>query len=240
MNNRYIGFRLCLILLFLLPTSAGAESMAFDQSKWETGDMNEQYPSDSSGSIGNSHLDHFYYYERIPMCMPALADSLAEGSASRTYDSAVLLLIVAADGLSGADSMRIFGKRITHRWSENGVSWNHYWASSDSLWNNAGGDTDNQPCLDTTIIDTAVSGYDTLRFLLDTGFVRRMIEYDNFGWLMMAENIVDRAIFQVYTEDDPVEEHRPELTVYYHDGGSPPSSISHRRRLSLLSEEVNR
>lgn len=240
MTKRDLGIGLCLIILCLMPAFTRADSMTFDQSMWATGDMNEQYPSDSSGGIANSHLDDFYYYERIPMCMTALSDSLSIGSAERIYDSAILLLMVAADGLAGSDSMRIFGRRITRRWSENGVSWNYHWASPDSSWNTAGGDTDNRSCMDTIIIDTAVAVNDTLRFRLDTGFVRDMVEGENYGWLMMAENIVDRAIFQIYTEDDPIEEHRPVMIVYYREGMPLPLSLDRRRRLSLFSREDSR
>jgi hypothetical protein len=223
----------CLVWLILNDVVAGSESMTFDVSAWATGDMNEQYPSDSSGNISNSHVDHFYYYERMPMCMPVLADSLYEGSASRTYDSAVLMLVVAAEGLSGADSMRIFAKRLTRSWSESGVSWNYFWASSDSSWDNPGGDIDNLPCMDSLIVDTGLDANDSVYFYLDTGFVRHMIETENRGWLMMAENVVDRAILQFYTEDDNNAAHRPILTVYYTEGEEGEFTAGRRRRIAI-------
>jgi hypothetical protein len=194
--------------------------------------MNEQYPSDSSGNISNSHVDHFYYYERMPMCMLVLDDSLSEGSASRTYDSAILMLVVAAEGLSGIDSMRIFGKRLTRSWSENGVSWNYFWALPDSVWNNPGGDINDFPCMDSVIVDTGLSANDSLYFHLDTGFIRYLIETENLGWLMMAENMADRAILQFYTEDESTEAYRPVLTVYFTDGELGIKYLGRRRRLS--------
>jgi len=209
---------------------AAAESMTFDRTAWMTGDMNEQAPADSMGSSSNSNVDHFYYYERLPMRMAALGDSLASGSSARTYDSAVLALVVAMSGLSGSDSMRIFGKRISRPWSENGVSWTYHHASPDSAWQTSGGDVTNQPCTDTVIVDVSVLTYDTVYFHLDTGFVRSMIEDADYGWLMMAENIVDRATFQFFTEDIGTESYRPSLTVYYSEGGSEPVSVNCRRR----------
>jgi hypothetical protein len=191
----------------------------------------EQSPADSNGTTANSHVDYYYYYERLPMCMTVLDDSLGDGSSSRTYDSAVLALVVAADGLAGNDSLRIFGKRLARAWSENGVSWKYYWASADSLWTTAGGDINSLACMDTLILDTSVAVYDTLRFHLDTGFVRYMIETKNMGWLMMAENIIDRAAFQVYTEDAVTPAYRPVLKVYYTDGGGQVTYAAKRRRI---------
>ena len=227
-RRRAIGLMTLWLLVF--PAVVVAESMTFDQSQWSTGDMNEQSPADSNGIIANSHVDYFYYYERLPMYMTVLDDSLADGSSSRTYDSAILALAVAADGLAGNDSLRIFGKRLTRGWSENGVSWRYYWASADSLWTTAGGDINNLACMDTLILDTSVAVYDTLRFHLDTGFVRYMVETKNVGWLMMAENIIDRAAFQVYTEDVATPAYRPVLKVYYTEGGSQVTYAAKRRR----------
>jgi hypothetical protein len=230
MNNCAVLVIVGLLSVTAFTSGAGAESMTFDQSQWSMGDMNEQYPADSSGGSSNSHLDHFYYYERIPMCMIVIDDSLGDGSPSRTYDSARLFLIVAADGLSGVDSMRLYGRRLTRPWSEYGASWNYYHASSDSAWDNAGGDFNSLSCIDTIIIDTSINSGDTLLFHLDTGFVRHLIEIDNFGWIMMAENIVDRSIFQVYTEDESTQAYRPVLTVYYTDGQAAPDNVYRRRR----------
>lgn len=209
---------------------AEAESMTFDRAAWMTGDMNEQTPADSLGTGSNSNVDHFYYYERMPMCMAAMGDSLGSGSSARTYDSAVLALVVAVSGLSGDDEMRLFGKRIFRAWSENGVSWTYHHASPDSAWTTSGGDINGLPCTDTLVIDAAVVPYDTLYFHLDTGFVRFMIENVNFGWLMMAENIVDRATFQFFTEDVTTEAYRPNLTVYYSDGSAVSVYAGRRRR----------
>jgi len=232
-----LKFRHYLPVVFLTVMCAAATvvagSITFDQSQWNTGDMNEQYPSDSAGSITNSHVDHFYYRERLPMRMAVIDDSLVEGSSSRTYDSAVLILVVAADGLSGSDSMRVFGKRLTRDWSENGVSWSFYWASADSAWSTVGGDINSLPCMDTIIIDTSLSVNDTLVFHTDTSFVRYMVETDNFGWIMIAENIVDRATFQFYTEDIANEALRPVLTVYFTDGAQAETSPGRRRRIQF-------
>jgi hypothetical protein len=231
------------MIIMLAPVLASsviavAGTMEFDQSQWMTGDMNEQYPSDSNGAITNSHVDRFYYYERLPMCMSIIDDSLGIGSSSRRYDSALLSLVVAADGLAGSDSMWIYGKRVTRSWSESGVSWNYYHASSDSAWNTSGGDINSQPCMDTVVIDTSVAVYDTLCFRLDTGFVRYMIEENNFGWLMMAENIVDRATFQFYTEDATIVEYRPVLIVYFSEGEAEVSHWGRRRRLMQSERRI--
>jgi len=188
------------VMLVVLTVGATAATMTFDQSQWATGDMNEQYASDSGGAVTSSHLDDFYYYERIPMCMTVIDDSLGSGSSARVYDSAILVLVVTSEGLAGADSMRFFGKRLTRAWSENGVSWGYHHASSDSAWGSAGGDMNGSACTDTLIVDVSLDAYDTLYFHLDTGFVRYMVEAANVGWIMMAENIVDRAIVQFYTE----------------------------------------
>lgn len=226
-----------LLLLVLLLVSIAhssvvkAATMTFDRSQWMTGDMNEQSPADSNGTNPNSHVDHFYYYERIAMCMSVIDDSLSDGSPARTYDSVILAMVVASEGLMDSDSMRLFGKRLTRNWSENGTSWTYFHASPDSSWTTAGGDIDGQPCTDTLIIDVTVAAYDTLYFHLDTGFVRHLVEQDNFGWLMMAENIVDRAIFQFYTEDTGTEAYRPTLMVYYSDG-TPEAVLAGRRRRS--------
>jgi len=234
--HKYAAMVIIILAPAALPMPAvSAATMTFDRSEWMTGDMDEQYPADSNGAITNSHVDRFYYYERMPMCMSVIDDSLGSGSPSRSYDSAFLGLVVAADGLTGSDSMRIFGKRLTRRWSESGVSWTYYHASADSAWNSAGGDVDNQSCMDTIVIDTSVAVYDTLYFRLDTGFVRYMIEQNNFGWLMMAENIVDRANFQFYTEDAADAEYRPTLTVYYSEG-SPDVVLCGRRRRMIQFE----
>lgn len=216
--------------LYFPPEYAHAESMTFDQAAWMTGDMNEQAPADSMGTSPNSNVDYFYYYERLPMCMAAMADSLASGSSARTYDSAVLALVVAVSGLSGDDVMRLFGKRISRAWSENGVSWTFHHASPDSAWGTSGGDITSQPCTDTILADASVAAYDTLYFHLDTGFVRSMIEQVDYGWLMMAENIVDRATFQFFTEDVATEAYRPRLTVYYSEGGAVSAFVGRRRR----------
>jgi len=219
-------------MLVVMPVSATGEAMTFDQSQWATGDMNEQYASDSGGAVTSSHLDYFYYHERIPMCMKVIDDSLGAGSSARVYDSAILALVVTSEGLAGADSMRFFGKRLTHAWSENGVSWQYHHASSDSAWGSAGGDVNGSPCMDTLIVDVSLDAYDTLYFHLDTGFVRSMIEAVNVGWIMMAENIVDRAIVQFYTEDASTPAFRPTLTVYYTEGGSEAAVAGRRRGLA--------
>jgi hypothetical protein len=222
-----------ILSLLFLTTGGESASITFDKTQWATGDMNEQYPSDSAGNVNNSHVDEFYYYERMPMCMLVIDDSLSGGSSSRTYDSTILMLVVAAEGLTGSDSMRIFGQRLTRQWSENGVSWSYYWASSDSSWDNAGGDINSLACMDTIIVDASLATYDTLYFHLDTGFVRYLIETDNFGWLMMAENIVDRGILQLYTEDVVTEAYQPVLTVYYTEGGQPEIMAGRRRRSAM-------
>ena len=84
-------------------------------------------------------------------------------------------------------------------------------------------------CMDTLIVDVSLDAYDTLYFHLDTGFVRYMIEEANVGWIMMAENIVDRAIVQFYTEDVATPAYRPTLKVYYTAGG-PEALLAGRRR----------
>lgn len=204
-------------------------SMQFDQAQWQTGDMNEQAPADSSGTIGNSNIDYFYYYERMPMRMAVIDDSLAAGSSGRRYDSALLAVVVAQSGATGNDSMRVFARRLTRTWSENGASWNYYWGSSDSSWTTPGGDVNSDRCSDTIMIDFSIPAYDTLTFHLDTGFVRYMIETANYGWLMMATNKVDRFPFQLFTEDCTTPGYRPVLTVYYTE--SAPSAAGHRRRV---------
>jgi hypothetical protein len=228
--RRIIAAVLLILWLYYPTDRAVAESMTFDQTRWITGDMNEQAPSDSNGTAANSHVDYFYYRERLPMCLAVIADSLAAGSSSRTYDSAVLALVVAASGLAGSDSMRIFGERVSRPWSEGGVSWTYHHASPDSDWSAAGGDVDGQPCMDTIIVDQSVTTYDTLYFHLDTGFVRSMVEQVNHGWMMMAENIVDRATFQFFTEDVSSEAYWPKLTVYYSGGGEQAVYTGRRRR----------
>jgi len=238
MNNIRIIPAVIVALILLGAAAIQAESMTFDQSQWATGDMNAQSPADSSGGISNSHVDYFYYYERLPMNMAVIDDSLAAGSSSRTYDSALLMLVVAADGLAGTDSMRIFGRRLSRPWSEYGVSWNYHHASPDSAWNTAGGDINNLSCMDTIIIDTAITTGDTLRFHLDTGFVREMIEGDNYGWLMMAENLVDRATLQFYTEDIATPAYRPVLKVFYTEGAQVSDFVGRRRRLTAQIKEV--
>lgn len=240
MRNRGILLLPIILVIQISAVAIRAESMTFDQSQWATGDMNEQAPSDSGGGVTNSHVDYFYYYERMPMCMTVIGDSLAAGSSTRTYDSALLSLVIAADGLSGTDSMRIFGKRLVRLWSEYGVSWNYHHGSVDSAWNVAGGDINSLPCMDTIIVDTSVNAGDTLCFHLDTGFVREMIEGDNYGWLMMAENIVDRATFQFYTEDVATPAYRPVMTVFYTEGTAEPGICPRRRRLTAQIEEVIR
>lgn len=206
-------------------------SMQFDQDQWQTGDMNEQAPADSAGTATTSNVDYFYYYERIPMRMAVLDDSLAEGSAGRRYDSVLLAVVVSQNGATGNDSMRVYARRLTRNWSENGVSWNYFWASSDSGWTTPGGDIDGNPCSDTIMINAATAAADTLIFHLDTGFVRAMIETANYGWLMMASNKVDRFPFQLYTEDYATPAVRPVLTVFYTELASPPAG--HRRRVAL-------
>ncbi|NMC42754.1 MAG: hypothetical protein GYA46_02450 [candidate division Zixibacteria bacterium] len=226
------GFILSMVAALAAMTAALAgAAMQFDQTQWQTGDMNEQSPADSAGTVGTSNVDYFYYYERIPMRMPALNDSLAAGSAGRRYDSAVLAIIVSQNGAAGNDSMRIFARRLIRNWSENGASWNYYWASSDSGWSSPGGDITAERCSDTVMIDAAVAAVDTLIFHLDTGFVRSMIETANFGWLLMAANVVDRFPFQVYTEDCTNPAFRPFLTVFYTE--SAPPAAGHRRRIAL-------
>jgi hypothetical protein len=126
--------------------------------------------------------------------------------------------------------MMIYGRRLTRDWSEDGVSWTYHHASPDSAWSTAGGDINSLPCTDSIIIDTSVAAYDTLLFHLDTGFARHMIEIENFGWIMIAENIVDRAVFQVYTEDTGTEANRPVLTIYYTDGSEETVFTGRRRR----------
>jgi hypothetical protein len=209
--------------------SLSATEMRFDQTQWQTGDLNEQAPADSNGSITNSNIDYFYYYERMPMRMAVIDDSLAAGSSGRRYDSAVLAVVVAQIGASGNDSMLVFARRLTRNWSENGVSWNCFWGSSDSSWTTPGGDLNSERCSDTIMIDAAVPVYDTLIMHLDTGFVRFMIETANYGWMMMAANKVDRFPFQLFTEDCATVAYRPILTVYCSD--STPSAVGHRRRV---------
>ncbi len=229
--RRIVAAMVLLIVAHQLPAKqAVADSMRFDQGAWMTGDMNEQSPADSMGTSPNSNVDHFYYYERLPMCMAAIDDSLASGSSARTYDSAVLGLVVAVSGLSGADTMLIFGKRISRPWSEDGVSWAYHHASPDSAWTTSGGDVNNLPCTDTIIVDASIVPTDTLYFHLDTGFVRSMIGQDNYGWLMMAENVIDRGAFQFYTEDAGTEAYRPTLVVYFSDGGAESIFVGRRRR----------
>jgi hypothetical protein len=207
---------------------AGA-AMQFDQAQWQTGDMNEQSPVDSMGNVATSNVDYFYYYERMPMRMAVIDDSLAAGSSGRQYDSALLAVVIGQTGAAGNDSMRVFARRLTRNWSENGVSWNYYWASADSGWTTPGGDINSERCSDTIMIDAAVPVYDTLILHIDTGFVRFMIETANCGWLMMATNKVDRFPFQLYTEDCNIPAYRPVLTVYYTE--STPSAVGHRRRV---------
>lgn len=220
------------ILLWLFVGLLQAESMTFDQSAWETGKMDQQFAEDSNGTATVCNVDCYYYHARMPMRLSILADSLQEGSSNRTYDSAVLLLTVGSEGLTETDEMRLFGKRLTRNWSENGVSWTYYWASIDSAWTTAGGDYSSESCTDTIIVDSNTVKKDTLYFHLDTGFVRSMIESTNFGWLMMAENIVDRAVFGFYTEDEWDETMNPRLTVYYTDGGQVAVLPGRRRRIT--------
>jgi hypothetical protein len=224
-----------LLMIFLFSvwaTTAMADSMTFDQTVWETGKMDEQFVSDSNGTATVCNVDYYYYYARMPLRLAILADSLADGSSGRTYDSAVLLLVVGSTSLSGSDEMRIFGRRLSRNWSENGASWTYYWASIDSAWSSAGGDFNSDPCTDTVLIDTSISTDDTLSFYLDTGFVRVMIESTNNGWLMMAENIVDRVVFGFYTEDESNEDFKPRLTIYYTDGGPVSAPFLRRRRIT--------
>lgn len=211
--------------------STGAASLTFDQQQWQTGDMNEQSPADSNGTMGSSNVDYFYYYERVPMRMAVLDDSLAAGSAQRTYDSAILAIVVAQSGATGNDSMRIFARRLSRDWSENGVSWTYYRASPDSLWTTPGGDIAAGACSDTIIIDANTIVYGTLRFHLDTGFVRSMIETANYGWIISATNLVDRFPFQIYTEDCTTPAYRPILTVYYSSGSQ--TAVGARRRVIM-------
>ncbi len=225
-----VGFFL-IIALMAIGASAKAASMTFDQAQWQTGDMNEQAPADSNGTIGSSNVDYFYYYERVPMRMAVLDDSLAAGSAQRTYDSAILAIVVAQSGATGNDSMRIFARRLSRDWSENGVSWNYNRALPDSQWTTPGGDIAAGACSDTIIIDANTPVYSTLRFHLDTGFVRSMIESINYGWLLSATNLVDRFPFQIYTEDCTTPAYRPILTVYYTSGSQ--AAAGARRRIIL-------
>ncbi|MDD4052779.1 MAG: hypothetical protein PHR28_12895 [candidate division Zixibacteria bacterium] len=214
--------------LLICGSLTGTE-MRFDQAQWQTGDMNEQAPADSSGSIANSNVDYFYYYERMPMRMAVIDDSLAAGSSRRRYDSAVLTLVVAQTGVSGNDSMMVFARRLTRNWSENGVSWSYFWGSSDSSWTTPGGDVNSERCSDTIMVDAAMPVYDTLILHLDTGFVRFMIETANYGWLMTAVNKVDRFPLQLFTEDCATPAYRPVLTVYYAE--TTPAAGGHRRRV---------
>src|SRR5512136_1588380 len=115
--------------MMALAASLAGASKQFDQAQWQTGDMNEQSPTDSAGAAATSNVDYFYYYERIPMRIVILDDSLATGSSARRYDSALLAVVVSQNGAAGNDSMRIFARRLTRDWSENGVSWNYFWAS---------------------------------------------------------------------------------------------------------------
>ena len=150
-----------------------------------------------------------------------------------------MTLVVASEGLIDADSIMLYGRRIARSWYENGVSWTYFHASADSAWLTAGGDVNTLPCTDTIIIDTSVRVFDTLRVHLDTGFVRYLVESDNCGWLMMAENIVDRATFQVYTEDAPSEAYWPALTVYYSEG-APLAALPPRRRMISMTGGTGR
>lgn len=218
-------------VLALLGGGLTGAAMRFDQTQWQTGDMNEQLPADSAGAAATSNVDDFYYYERVPMRMAVIDDSLAAGSSGRRYDSALLAVVVAQNGASGNDSMRVFARRLTRNWSENGASWNYYWASPDSGWTTPGGDVNTERCSDTILIDAAVSAGDTLLFHLDTGFVRAMIETANYGWLMTATNAVDRFPFQLYTEDCTTPAYRPVLTVFYTETASP--TVGGRRRAAL-------
>ena len=228
--NRRSGFILwCVLCLIWAWGSLSATEMRFDQTQWQTGDLNEQAPIDSNGSISSSNIDYFYYYERMPMRMAVIDDSLAAGSSGRQYDSAVLALVVAQSGASGNDSMMLFARRLTRNWSENGVSWSYFWGSPDSSWATPGGDLNSERCSDTIMIDAAVPICDTLIMHLDTGFVRFMIETANYGWMVMAANKVDRFPFQLFTEDCGTPAYRPILTVYYTE--STPSAAGHRRRV---------
>lgn len=230
-------FRQVILLLLMsgLVVTAGADSMTFDQLQWETGRMDEQYSSDSGGTQTATGVDYFYYYARLPMRMPLLDDSLSAGSSGRTYDSAILQIVVSLNGSVADDQMRIFTRRLTREWYENGVSWDCFYADVDSLWSVAGGDFNSFAASDTFLIDTSIAVGDSLYFQIDTGFVRLMIEWDNRGWLLMAENIVDRAVFNIYTEDEATASRRPKLTVYYTDGSAPDAIVARRRR-NILSQ----
>jgi len=221
-----------IVLCLAVAAPVRADSMTFDRTQWRTGDMNQQAPADSNGAAAYVHIDDFYYYERLPVAMPLLSDSLRDGSSQRCYDSAVFSLVVSLSNLSGSDTMIVFGKRLTRPWSEDGVSWLYHHASPDSAWTTAGGDFAALPCTDTLLIDAATQVYDTLIFHLDTGFVRSMIEGADYGWLMMAENLVDRAVFQVFTEDYADDNYRPCLVVYFTDNTSPETPLAVRRRRS--------
>jgi hypothetical protein len=229
---RRAGVILALIAaLMAMGTALEGASRQFDQAQWQTGDMNEQSPADSAGTATTSNVDYFYYYERLPMRMAVLDDSLAAGSSGRRYDSALLALVISQNGATGNDSMWVYARRLTRNWSENGASWNYFWASSDSGWTTPGGDVSTERCSDSIMIDAAIAAADTLIFHLDTGFVRFMIETANYGWLMMVANKVDRFPFQLYTEDCTTPAYRPVLTVFYTETASP--AIGSRRRAAV-------
>lgn len=212
-----LKYALILMLLFLIaPAWSASDSMKFDVTQWATGDMDEGAPNDSNGVVIASHVDYYFYYERIPMRQDVLDDSFTVISATLTYDSAILTMTVAQNGATAdpADQMRIFGLRLTPAFVENQVSWNR--RNETTPWTLAGGDVAAGSCTDTILVDINNTVNSTIHFHIDTGFVRYMVETTNIGWQLRAENITDRFIFQLYTEDFSTVGYRPVLTVYYH------------------------
>jgi hypothetical protein len=210
-----VKYALVIMMLLLAASAWGVNSMKFDVTQWATGmmDADPTLQGDSNGTKTANYLDYYYYYARAPMRLDCLDDSLSAGSSDRTYDSAVLMLVADhfADSLN-AYTMRIFAKRLTSSFTENGVSWLR--RSTANAWTTPGGDV-GSGCSDTIVVDSSYDRFDSLYFHIDTGFIRYLVEIDNIGWLMMAENIVPRFPYSVCSEDNATAAYRPKLTVYY-------------------------
>lgn len=142
-------------------------------------------------------------------------------------------MVLGTIGPVTPDEMKIFGKRLSASFTENGVSYLR--RSTAAAWTTPGGDV-GVGCTDTLTITAADLVNDTIYFHIDTGFIRYMVETDNIGWLLVAENVVDRFPFQICTEDHTTAAKRPRLTVYYHTTAVPTAArVIHKAYLRKVT-----
>jgi len=202
-----------------------------DTSKWSISGADEQNPTTIYLYDTEMNIDYNYYSARVFLRLEELQNDLGAGSSSRTYDSAILRLVLTTINFGAGEELRYFARDITiGTWNQDSTSWDS--ATQDIAWSTPGGDLGSVRSDTFNITDAATIG-DTFALYLDTGFVRSMIEQNNYGFCVLAEAVSGNAISFFGANQNSTQSRRPVCTVYHHETGPGEAAKPGRRRRIL-------